>query len=111
MTAAYGQMSLNDYLLTTATLCQVHVEITMVNVRDDLATLKFNRYTRNIRKLGHGDSIADLSIDGSKVAAWVSTNYYKVGWHSRRLEVLPDAERIIFAALGLSESHFKEFVA
>lgn len=106
LTVSYEQMSANYNLLTTAMVCQVHVEITKVNVRHDFAMLKFDRFTCSIRLLDHGDSIAysynDLSIDGSKVTAWVSVNDYDLEYHSRRLEVLPDVERLIFAALSLS---------
>jgi hypothetical protein len=112
LTAAYEKMSRNDYLLTAAILCQRHVKSSKVNARDDIVKLKFDRYACNLVALIPGVIYYhDFSIDSSRVAAWVTIGGDDEEYNGRKLVVVPDVERIVFAALGLLESDFEEFVA
>jgi hypothetical protein len=109
LTAAHGQMSRNDYLLTAAILSHVYATDSKVNSSSDISPVKFGRYTRSAAPGGTYDSNEDIFLDGSKVATWLHHYNLATSNHHCRLEVMPNAERTIFAALGLSEAEYQEY--
>jgi len=109
LTAAYEQMSRNDYLLTAAILSSVHARDSKVNSSSDIAPLKFDKYTRCPAPGGTYDSNEDIFVDGNKVATWLHHYNLATSNHHCRLEVMPNAERAIFAALGVSETEYQEY--
>jgi hypothetical protein len=111
LTAAYEQMTRNDYLLTAAILCQVYRLDSTVNASANIAPLKFDRYTRSAASGGMYDTNEEIFLDGTKIATWLyHYNLYTIN-HRCQLGTLPNAERIIFAALGLTDSDYQEYTA
>ncbi|KAK4202544.1 hypothetical protein QBC40DRAFT_338213 [Triangularia verruculosa] len=109
-TTAYKRMSRNDYLLTAAILCRTHAP-----VRDEpelgVSAAEYDRYSFwEVDREGAGSSWTSyygIFPDGTQVGLWMHK-------HNERLDynyfaVFPDAERVIFDALGLSEAEWEEF--
>jgi hypothetical protein len=106
---AYEQMSRNDYLLTAAILCVEHARLLIENIYVD--TGMFDRYTLSQPRSFHSPTRKeemDIFLDSTKLATWNTWEHsiYNVTYE---LTELPDAPRVIFAALGLSEAEYEEF--
>lgn len=113
---AYEQMERNDYLLTAAILCRIHGGMGLLvggqDVERDIQNLRYYRYSfdevPNDRSLSW--NFYEISLDGAPVALWYHKyNDYK-DYHRYEFETLPDSERIILAALGLSEWERRNYV-
>ena len=108
LTAAHDRMSRNDYLLTAAILANAPVSNTKVNASSDISRVTFDRYTRSPAPGGTYDSNEDIFLDGERVATW--TSHYNLATSNThcRLNVMPSAGRVVFAALGLAEAEYEE---
>ncbi|KLU89822.1 hypothetical protein MAPG_08791 [Magnaporthiopsis poae ATCC 64411] len=108
-TAAYEKMSRNDYLLTAVILCRVHSKPAH-EVTSNVGYLNYDRYSF-IRVWKHGYDLSSIvhgiCLNGVHIGVW--RGLPGSGW--RELEALPNAERVIFAALGMTDSDYGEFVA
>jgi hypothetical protein len=106
--AAYEQMSCNDYLLTAAILCSKGLHLLMNNTYVDAAM--FDRYTLSQPRSLYSfvKEEMDIFLDGTKLATWTT---YKdpIDDTTNKLNRLPDTTRLIFAALGLSEAEYEGF--
>ena len=111
LSAAYEQMPRNDYLLTAAILAQAGIADTRVNGDLDPIQLPYERYTFTPSEGGEYDSNMDVLLDGQKVAIWYDHYNLYHDDHRKKLDVEPDAERIIFVSLGLSESAYEGYVS
>ena len=111
LSAAYEQMSRNDFLLTAAILAQVPVDDLRLNEELDLAEVDFDRYTCLPAPGLSYDTNQDLLLDGEKIATWMSHYNLYMDHYRRKLEVVPDAERRIHRALGMSEEDFQRYAA
>jgi hypothetical protein len=109
LTAAYEKKwPRNDYLLTAAILCQLHSRDKGRNSWAEIASLKFDRYTRKYRGSDQDWTEQDIFLDGIQVATLLDYENDYSGTVRIELTALQNAERVIFAALGLTNSDYLE---
>jgi hypothetical protein len=109
LTAAHEQMSRNDFLLTAAILTHVHAKDFKVNASSDIARVQFDKYLRSEAPGGTYDSNQDMFLGDTKVTTWRDHYNLATNHHHCYLEPVPEAERIIFSALGLSEVAYRDY--
>lgn len=105
---AYEQMERSDYLFTIVIFCHVHKGIgtflAYEGLERSLQDVCYSRYSFTLLT-DRSDEVCtyyEVSLDGTLVALW---------YHDcNQLRMLPDHERIIFAALGLTEVQYRDFV-
>ncbi|KAG9186746.1 hypothetical protein G6011_09854 [Alternaria panax] len=114
---AYERMEEDDYLLTIAILCRIHSDVGMPTGLDTfsrgLQNIYYSRYsfTKLPEKSGGTWTYYEISLDGTPVALWNDNHYHYEDNDFYELIALGDSERVIFAALGLTELEYENFVA
>lgn len=113
LAAAFEKMTRNDYLLTAAILCGAY-EPTR-KLWSDITALKFDQYNfsliTNPPDYGSSWTVKGIFLNGTKIAHWEQkyNMIYDYEWYIFR--TLPNSERVIFTALGMTDSDYREFVA
>jgi hypothetical protein len=80
-----------------------------VNASSDIGPVQFDKYLRSRAPGGTYDSNQDIFLGDTKVATWQDHyNLYTI-YHHCYLEPVPEAERIIFSALGLSDAAYRDY--
>ncbi|KAK0736688.1 hypothetical protein B0T21DRAFT_384164 [Apiosordaria backusii] len=112
-TTAYRKMSRNDYLLTAAILCRVHAP-PRGKLNWDAGAMDYGRYSfKEVNSEGSSSSWTwyGIFLDGTRIGLWKHKYNEWLDYDWYLFDVLPDAERLIFNALGLSDSDWGEFIA
>ncbi|KAB2101344.1 hypothetical protein AG0111_0g10535 [Alternaria gaisen] len=115
LSVAYQQMERNDYLLTTAILCCAHgkgdLEENNLKVERNIEKLHYCRYSFTAMSSNSNEvwTYYRISLDGTTVAYWRAHRSFE-DLFSRKLDQLPSCDRVIFAALGLSDLEYEDFV-
>lgn len=110
---ACEKMSRNDYLLTAAILCRVHAP-PRGKLGWDVGALNYDRYSFiEVESEGYSSSwtIYGVFLDGIQIGLWRHKYNLRLDYDWYLFDALPDAERVIFAALALTDSDYGEFVA
>jgi hypothetical protein len=121
LSAAYAKMTRNDYLLTAAILCAAHHPVWQgqgwgAGEAHYIPYEKFEKYTFS-NSASYEETInrstydQDIFLNGTEIATWCD-KYHR--YHqTRKVSLRPssDAERLVFTALGLSESDYQEYIA
>lgn len=120
---AYRRMSREDYLLSAALLCQCHYQdregktdrdCDYSRPRLEIEELNFDRYTFKLEKehvqSDYGVKEFGIFLDGKKLATWEYQNVWGYG-NTFMLDPQDDAERILFEALGFSQSAYDEYAS
>ena len=77
-----------------------------VNADSDISTIRFDRLALAPAEGGTYDNNLNVLFDAERIATWRSHfNMATSNTHSH-LEVLPEAERIVFSNLGLSNQDY-----
>lgn len=114
---AFEKMSRNDYLLTAALLCQCYHIDRETNTATEahphiISELPFDRYKfTDIPSESYKDEDKEISLDGNKIAVWRHAYNDHIEIHRTVLLPGPNAEQLIFTALGLSEADYASYVA
>lgn len=122
ISVAYEQMERNDYLLTIAILCSNFQETgtTFLSKTSEglIPSLKYSRYS--FRMVPNEAEASDqfwiiwkyeIALDGTPVAEWTDRRNGDVYYGVCTFHTSQGNERIIFKALGLTDSDYKDFVA
>lgn len=113
---AFEKMSRNDYLLTAALLCQSHHVDRERNTATEahphiISELQFDRYKlSDIPSKSYKDEDKEISLDGTKIAVFKHAYNDRMEIHRIALLPEPNAEQLIFKALGLSEADYVIYV-
>jgi hypothetical protein len=112
LTVAFQKMTRIDYLLTAAILCQTRRPTLDVAFAYAITDVNFERYifsgspsSQTDRIRDTDDITVDICLDGVPVAIWGNESDSSYVFY---LQPLPNAERVILAALGLTESSYRE---
>ncbi|KAL8408599.1 hypothetical protein RB594_007151 [Gaeumannomyces avenae] len=112
LSAAYEKMSRNDYLLTAAILCRVHAS-TGIHFSWNIRAMDYNRC--GFEEIGDARSwrftwtAYRIFLDQIQIGEW--RHIHDRDALNYTFEVVPRAERVIFAALGMTDSAHEEFVS
>lgn len=107
ITAEKQEWSRNDYLLTAAILSQVTSGDMGRNHWVEIASMKFDRYTREYKRVSSNWTDQHIFLRGVHIATLVDYENEWTGTDRIELKGLPNAERIIFEALGLTSEYKK----
>jgi hypothetical protein len=109
LAAAHEQLSCNDLLLLAGVLSKVGAPNSKVNAEADIATVALERLQLRPAEGGTYDNNRDILFDGERIARW--RNHYNMATSNPHsyLESAPDAERIVFRLLGLSEADYLQY--
>ncbi|KAL1637224.1 hypothetical protein SLS58_009411 [Diplodia intermedia] len=121
LSVAYARMSRNDYLLTVAILCRFHGAPGSIigewGEPRNIQYLTYDRYEFDLvdpepQEYFNSSWLSySIHLDEVHVASWQHKGNRPEMGDRYLFNPSPDAEVLIFTALGLSESEYRDFVA